>query len=116
MTARVRKALMLIGLVLFAFGLSLAFAQSQPDAFSRWRPTHKLAGVRYVGTNACTQCHAAQSASRLSNPISRALARVDSCEVLKTHRRLSFRHGAYNYKLVRSGNRTLYTIIDDVHS
>ncbi len=116
MTARVRKALMLIGLVLFAFGLSLAFAQSQPDAFSRWRPTHKLAGVRYVGSNACTQCHAAQTAKRLSNPMSRALARVDSCEVLKTHPRLSFRNGAYNYEIVREGNRSRYTISDGVNS
>jgi hypothetical protein len=108
MTARIRKTLVLIGLA--CFSLSLTLAQSQRDPFSRWRPTHELAGVRYVGSNACAQCHAPQATKRLANPMSRALEPVENCDVLKAHPRLSFRNGAYNYQIVREGNRSSYTI------
>src|SRR5712671_3127638 len=108
MADRVKKTVVLAGC--FAFSLSLALAQSQRDVFSRWRPTHELAGVRYVGSAACAQCHAALGAKRLSNPMSRALEPVENCDVLKTHPRLGFRNGAYNYQIVREGSRSSYII------
>src|SRR5258707_5329078 len=100
MTERVKKILVL-ALVCFVFGLSLTLAQSQRDAVSKWRPTHELAGVRYVGSAACAQCHAALSAKRLANPMSRALEPAESCDVFKTHSRLIVRNGPYNYQIVR---------------
>jgi hypothetical protein len=48
--------------------------------------------------------------------MSRALAPVDSCDVLKTHPRLNFRNGPYNYQILRDGNRSIYTITDGVSS
>src|SRR6266404_632864 len=116
MAARVKKTLIVTGLAWFAFGLSLTFAQSQRDPFSRWRPTHELANVRYVGSAACAECHAALAVKRLANPMSRALEPADSCNVLKAHPRLAFRNGTYNYQIVREGNRSSYTIIDGVNS
>ncbi len=116
MAARVKKTLIVTGLAWFAFGLSLTFAQSQRDPFSRWRPTHELANVRYVGSAACAECHAALAVKRLANPMSRALEPADSCNVLKAHPRLAFRNGTYNYQIVREGNRSSYTISDGVNS
>jgi hypothetical protein len=40
----------------------------------------------------------------------RALEPVESCGVLKTHPRLTFRNGAYDYQITREGNRSIYTI------
>jgi hypothetical protein len=109
---RVKKTLAVVGLACFAFSLSLTLGQSQRDAISKWRPMHELAGVRYVGSAACAQCHAALSAKRLANPMSRALEPAEGCDVLKTHSRLTFRNGTYNYQIVREGNRSSYTISD----
>ena len=116
MAARVKKTLIVTGLAWFAFGLSLTFAQSQRDPFSRWRPTHELANVRYVGSAACAECHVALAVKRLANPMSRALEPADSCNVLKAHPRLAFRNGTYNYQIVREGNRSSYTISNGVNS
>jgi hypothetical protein len=116
MAARVKKALVLIGLACFAFSFSLTLAQSQRDTFSRWRPTHELTGVRYVGSGACAQCHAPLTARRLANPMSRALEPVESCEILKAHPRLNFRNGPYSYQIVRDGKRSIYTIGDGLNS
>src|SRR6266403_6156922 len=115
MALRVKKILWLSGLACSAFGLSLTLAQSRRDAFSRWRPTHELAGVRYVGSEACAQCHAALAAKRLANPMSRALEPVEDCDVLNAHARLSFRNGRYNYQIVREGKRSTYTISDGIN-
>jgi hypothetical protein len=116
MALRVKKTLALFGLACFAFSLSLTVAQSQRDAFSRWRPTHELPGVRYVGSGACAQCHVTQAAKRLANPMSRALEPVANCDVLKAQARLSFRVGLYNYQIVREGNHSSYTISDGLNS
>jgi hypothetical protein len=112
MAEKVRKILLLTALVCFAFTLSITLAQSQRDSFSKWRPTHELGGVRYVGSDACAQCHVAQTAKRLANPMSRALEPVERCDVLKSHPRLDFRNGRYAYQIVREGNRSVYTIAD----
>ena len=114
MAERVKKTVVVASC--FAFSLSLALAQRQRDAFSRWRPTHELASVRYVGSAACAQCHAALGAKRLANPMSRALEPVESCDVLKAHPRLSFRNGAYNYQIVREGSRSIYKISEGPNS
>src|SRR6266576_3202519 len=114
-----QKTLLLASLVVFTLGLCLSLsslAQNLRDPFLRWRPTHELAGVRYVGSNACAQCHAAQTAKRLANSMSRALAPIESCDVLKTQTRLSFRNGTYNYQIVREGNRSSYTISNSLNS
>ncbi|MDQ6651842.1 MAG: hypothetical protein M3Y84_03765, partial [Acidobacteriota bacterium] len=102
MVERIKKTLVLTSLVCFTVSLWLSLssrAQSPRDAFSRWRPTHELAGVRYAGSSACAKCHTPQAAKRLANSMSRALAPVESCEVLNTHPRLNFRNGPYSYQI-----------------
>lgn len=113
MVKPVKKTLLLIGIVFFATTLWLSLsilAQNKRDPFSKWRPTHELAGVRYVGSSTCNQCHAALTAGRQANTMSRALEPVENCEILKTNPRLSFRNGSYNYQIVREGTQSIFTI------
>jgi hypothetical protein len=119
MAQRVSKTLLLTTLVVATVGVWLLPAsrgQNQRDPFSKWRPTHELAGVRYVGNSACAQCHAPLTAKRLANSMSRALEPVESCGMLKARPRLTFRNGPYTYQIVREGNRSLYTITDGLNS
>jgi hypothetical protein len=119
MPDQVKRTLLLTCLILFSFGLCLSpllRGQSQRDAFTKWRPTRELAGVGFVGSNVCAQCHAAEGATRFANAMSRALEPVDRCEVLERHPRLNFRIGSYNYQIVREGKRSTYTITDGVNS
>src|SRR5689334_3279124 len=113
MPRRSQKVFFLVGIICCALTLWLLeslHAHAQRDAFSKWRPTHELAGVNYVGSAACAQCHAPLTNKRLANPMSRALAPADSCEVLKTNPKLNFRNGPYNYQIVREGKSNIYTI------
>jgi hypothetical protein len=118
MSKRVTTTLVLAGyLLLMSLFLALpAPGQNQRNVLSRWRPTRELQGVRYVGSNACAQCHARYTARRLANSMSRALEPAASCEVLQTHPRLSFRNGPYVYQLAREHNRSSFTISDGRNS
>jgi Cytochrome c554 and c-prime len=118
MAKRVTTTQGLIGFLLFtSLFLSLSSpGQNRRDALSRWRPTRELPGVRYVGSNACAQCHGRYTARRLANSMSRALEPVANCEVLQAHPRLSFRNGPYTYQLLREGDRSSYTISDGRNS
>ena len=119
MAEPVKKTLLLIGIVFFSTTLWLSLsssAQSPRDAFSKWRPTHELAGVRYVGSSACAQCHAALTAERQPNSMIRALEPVESCEILKANPRLNFRNGPYIYQIVREGKQSIYTISNGLNS
>ena len=83
MSQRPQKILAFAGIIGLAFGVWLltpSRTQAQRDAFSKWRPTHELVGVNYVGSAACAQCHAPLTNKRLANPMSRALAPAESCE------------------------------------
>src|SRR5207237_2077524 len=119
MAQQVKKTLVRTTVICFALSVSLLAStrgQGQRDAFSKWRPTHELADVNHLGSGACAQCHAPLTAKRLANPMSRALTPADSCEILKTYLRLSLRNGAYDYQIVREGNRSIYTISDGSRS
>ncbi|MFN2532519.1 MAG: multiheme c-type cytochrome [Pyrinomonadaceae bacterium] len=119
MRQRLKTALVLTCTLFGTSSLFLSLpsrAQTQRDAFAKWRPTHELAGVRYAGSGACTNCHGALTEKRLANPMSRALVPVGDCEILKTHSRLNFRNGSYSYSIVRAGTNSFYTINDGSNS
>ena len=69
-----------------------------------------------MGSGACTQCHAGLASKRQANSMSRALEPVESCGILKTHPRLSFRNGDYGYQIARAGDRSIYTITNGSES
>jgi hypothetical protein len=45
-----------------------------------------------------------------------ALAPASNCQILRTHPRLTFRSSPYSYQIVRQGNRSIYTVTDDVNA
>ncbi|HEY3037757.1 MAG TPA: multiheme c-type cytochrome [Pyrinomonadaceae bacterium] len=119
MTHRVTKAIASTILVLCVVGFWTSLSprgQNQNRALSRWRPTRELAGVRYVGSSVCAQCHTGQAAKRWPNLMGRALEPTANCEVLKTHPRMSFRNGPYTYHIVRDGSRSIYTVTDGINA
>jgi hypothetical protein len=77
-----------------------------------WRPTHAPAGARYVGSKACAECHANLVAAQQETPMARALETVEEGRILRRHALLTFRIGAYSYKITREGPRSLYEVSD----
>jgi hypothetical protein len=86
--------------------------QQKPAATALWRPRKEVKDARFVGSNACTQCHEKISALQHHTLMSKALALTASCEILISHRELTLRDGPYVYRIVRSGDRSLYTVTD----
>ncbi len=44
--------------------------------------------------------------------MSRALARVEDCDILRNNSRITFREGRYSYRITREGNRSIYAVTD----
>ncbi|PYT05274.1 MAG: hypothetical protein DMF65_00575 [Acidobacteria bacterium] len=82
------------------------------DSLSRWRPARVYSGVGYVGASACAECHAKEARTQATTPMAHASEATADCTVLKTHTRLSFRNGPYNYTITREGDRSTYTVGD----
>src|SRR5262245_40915444 len=76
-----------------------------------WRPTHAPAGARYAGSQACAQCHT-QAATQLTTPMARTLEPAKEGRILREHRRLTFKIGAYSYSITREGEGSVYSVTD----
>ena len=75
-----------------------------------WRPNNPARGVQFVGSRACAECHEAQAASQLKTSMARAMSSGDACEILRTHSKLTYKNGKYQYQIRRDGGRSLYTV------
>lgn len=123
MTDSIKKTLFLF-IIAFCFSLyawspRVLRGQGQMQGnspLSKWRPSHEAFGIRYVGSQACAQCHTHEAANWSATPMAHALETVADCEVLRTHTKLAFRNGSYNYQITREGNRSLYTVTDGANA
>jgi Cytochrome c554 and c-prime len=113
------KKLALLAAALIAFvcfgGLRLTRVRSQsaaPDIHADWRPGRDPAGVGFVGSKTCAQCHAYQASTYSSTPMAHASATAEGCRILATHPRLTFREGPYTYQITRRGAESVYTVSD----
>ena len=79
-----------------------------------WRPRNP--DVKYAGAEACTKCHAEESAKQHSTAMGRALERVANSEILRANPRMKFRSGPYAHEIVRRGDQSLYTVTDGVQT
>ena len=79
-----------------------------------WQPTWTLAGARYVGTEACAQCHTTERAAHSTSAMAQALEPAADSGVLPLHPRLSFSNGPYRYTIERAGSVVSYTVTDGV--
>src|SRR5215475_11627542 len=108
-----------------ALTLSLAFAAFAVFGFSSppapggqaqrgkvWRPTKIPAGVNFVGSQACAECHKDKVAVQGNSSMGLALELVAEASILGSRKRLGFRDGKFSYEIVRKGDQSIYTVTD----
>jgi hypothetical protein len=118
MTDRIKRIIVLASLVacvVLCLGgrrLPTAPASAQGDApLARWQ-AREYAGVRYVGSKVCAQCHTTEAEEQLATPMAHALEPAADCAILAGQRQLTFTNGPYLYRLTREGGRPTYTVTD----
>src|SRR5205085_4609118 len=105
-TQRMFKAALLLAVA--GLGL-LGFNRSA----SAWRVTQAVQGTpnppaansRYVGSQACAQCHHSIAAKHAASAMAQALTRPLESQILRDHPQLSFRNGQWLYQIKREGDR-----------
>lgn len=111
-----------VGFVLFALvmGVGLFLAARSPIApvmaqgdspLAKWK-AHDYAGVRYVGSKVCAECHAQEARAQLATPMAHALEPASDCGMLEAGRRFTYNDGPYVHRLAREGGRPTYTVSD----
>lgn len=105
MWARLGKICVICGLLVV-----VGYAQ-QDNFFSEWRPNTNTRGIRYVGNNACIECHKEQ-AGQLNTPMGQALEVAPDCRIVTAKSKLTFRNGPYTYNIAREGQQITYSITD----
>ncbi len=77
-----------------------------------WKPTYVPAGTKFVGQQACAECHQSRVRVHEQSAMGRAMEPGAVAEILKTHQRLEFRLGKYFWEIVRDGDKSLYRVND----
>jgi len=102
-----------------AFAAFAAFGFSSPPAPGEqaergkvWRPTRIPAGVDFVGSQVCAECHKDKVAVQGNSSMGLALELVAEAPILSSHKRLDFRDGKFSYEIVRKGDQSIYTVTD----
>src|SRR5215472_16904678 len=93
-------AIVLLGATILGgwYSLNGQNRRSTIDAFSKWRPTRELAGIRYVGNDVCARCHTDEARTQSANSMVRAAETGNDCAKLKAHQHLTFKNGPYVYR------------------
>src|SRR5438874_3341185 len=68
--------------------------------------------VQVVGAAVCAPCHAAETTTQKTTPMALAAEPAAESNILREHRRLSFRLGLYSYQIVRAGQQSVYSVSD----
>jgi len=63
-----------------------------------------------TGASPCAACHRAQALSQPSTSMARALERVAGSEILRSNPLLTFREGAFTFRITREGDRSIYSV------
>lgn len=106
MPAKLLKYSLFIGFLLAA---SFAFPQKKKPM---WRPNKVPAGLTFVGSQACAECHASKVKSQAQTLMGLALEPVATSRILTKFPKLTFRSGPYSYEITRQGDQSLYTVSD----
>jgi hypothetical protein len=111
---------MLILAVLAGFGLMAGWKADSATRSSnhaiaqtpQWQPNQPSSDIRYIGAQACAQCHQSKVSDQANTAMAHALFPSSDCQLLQSRPRLSFRNGSYLYEIKREGGRSLYIISD----
>ena len=85
-------------------------ATQNPQPAKAWRPLQGAPTAGFVGSAACSPCHARLVASHQVTGMARALRSAENCQVLASHPSLTFRNGEFTYQIVRESGRSLYKV------
>lgn len=97
-------------LALFIFLAGGLRAAQNPQLPRAWEPTQGAASAGFVGSAACSPCHARLVATHQTAGMAKALRSAENCQVLASHPSLIFRNGEYTYEIVRQSGRSLYKV------
>ena len=90
--------------------LGLSSGAQLPDRSQSWRPTQHAPAAGFVGSAACSPCHARLVASHQVTGMAKALRSAENCQVLASHPSLTFRNGEFTYQIVRESGRSVYKV------
>lgn len=78
----------------------------------RFNPTQAPPRAQYAGSAACASCHAEIARKHQASAMGQALERVADSPTLRQHTTLEFKLSNYRYRIVREGERSLYSVTD----
>ena len=81
-----------------------------------WPTQHAPSRSEYVGSDACSSCHAAKVASQKNTPMAQNAMRADDSEILHSHPEMKFAIGSYHYEIKTDAKRSVYTVADGTHT
>ena len=87
-----------------------ASRQVPAGANADWRPNDPAKGVQFVGSRVCAECHEAKATSQQKTSMGRAMSSGDACEILRTHTKLTYNNGKFQYQIKRDGSRSMFTV------
>lgn len=70
----------------------------------------------YVGSDACSSCHATKVASQKNTPMAQNAMRADDSEILHSHPEMKFAAGRYQYEIKTDARHSVYTVADGTHT
>src|SRR5687767_230051 len=95
--------LAIVVLFLLALGVS-SWASSNlfsQEGAVRWHPRRSPANARFVGDQACAECHGKLVAVQSHSPMGMAMEPVSDSRVLTENPVMTFRSGPYSYEIKR---------------
>jgi hypothetical protein len=88
----------------------LVFAQSTTTRVADFRPRREMPGEKFVGSQACANCHAEKTRSQTHAAMANALKLPAESGVLQTHPRMTHEAAGFSYEIVSDGQRSIYTV------
>jgi len=69
-----------------------------------------MPGESFVGQGSCASCHAEKGRTQSHTAMRHALSIASESDVLRTHRRMTFRAGAYSYEIISDSKQNSYRV------
>lgn len=110
-------------LITFAFGGFFIFINSfithgqirtsENNPFAKWRPTKEIAGIEFVGSQKCLECHAQKE--QIHTSMAHAILKPADSKILDEFPTKPFKNGGYTYEIKKQGDEIIYTVSDGVN-
>jgi cytochrome c553 len=88
----------------------------QSSLATDWRPNQAAGNAKFLGTDACAECHRAKVTTQKQTHMGKALDMATEAEILRSNPNLTYRQGPYAYQIVREGNNSTYSVTDSTNT